>query len=250
MCPRSSITTPVPSRLEPRVVLLRALGMAFILTRTTAASISSASLSSSACMCWDFWTRGLSLGSSAAAPPHPSSKAADTASIRFLIIVVPCDAVIVLLNGAHFYCPAKRRRPCPGYHFSMGASRGMSLFLNLGHTLDHLLMLIFPTVVLAMGAELGRGYADLLPLSLGGFIAFGAFAIPAGWLADRWSRYKMMVLFFFGIGVSLSLTGFAQAPWQIAVGLTLTGMFAAIYHPVGLAMLFAAPKNLGMALGW
>src|SRR5204862_122835 len=173
MCPRSSITTPVPSRLEPRVVLLRALGMAFILTRTTAASISSASLSSSACMCWDFWTRGLSLGSSAAAPPHPSSKAADTATIRFLIIVVPCDAGIVLLNGAHFYCPAKRRRPCPGYHFSMGASRGMSLFLNLGHTLDHLLMLIFPTVVLAMGAELGRGYADLLPLSLGGLIALG-----------------------------------------------------------------------------
>src|SRR5258705_9927736 len=56
----------------------------------------------------------------------------------------------------------------------------MSLFLNVGHALDHLLMLIFPTVVLAMGAELGRGYADLLPLSLGGFIAFGAFSIPAG----------------------------------------------------------------------
>jgi len=27
-------------------------------------------------------------------------------------------------------------------------------------------------------------------------------------------------------------------------------MFAAIYHPVGIAMLVAAPKNLGMALGW
>jgi len=60
----------------------------------------------------------------------------------------------------------------------MGASRGMSLFLNLGHTLDHLLMLIFPTVVLAMGAELGRGYADLLPLSLGSFIALALFRSP------------------------------------------------------------------------
>src|SRR2546430_7665098 len=46
------------------------------------------------------------------------------------------------------------------------------------------------------------------------------------------------------------LTGFATAPWQIAFGLTVTGMFAAIYHPVGIAMLVAAPKNLGMALGW
>jgi len=28
------------------------------------------------------------------------------------------------------------------------------------------------------------------------------------------------------------------------------GAFAAIYHPVGIAMLVASPKNLGMALGW
>ena len=39
----------------------------------------------------------------------------------------------------------------------MSASRGMSLYLNLGHALDHLLMLVFPTVVLAMGEELGGG---------------------------------------------------------------------------------------------
>jgi len=123
-------------------------------------------------------------------------------------------------------------------------------FINLGHLLDHLVMLVFPTVVIALGREWGRPYSELLPMALGGFIAFGAFAIPAGWLADHWSRYKMMVVFFFGIGASLFVTGFAAAPWQIAAGLTLTGMFAAIYHPVGIAMLVAAPKNLGMALGW
>ena len=123
-------------------------------------------------------------------------------------------------------------------------------FINLGHLLDHLVMLVFPTVVLALALEWNRPYSELLPLALGGFIAFGAFAIPAGWLADQWSRYKMMVLFYFGIGGALFLTGFATAPWQIAVGLFITGMFAAIYHPVGIAMLVASPKNLGMALGW
>jgi MFS family permease len=123
-------------------------------------------------------------------------------------------------------------------------------FLNLGHLLDHLVMLVFPTVVIALARQWDRPYSELLPLALGGFIAFGAFAIPAGWLADHWSRYRMMVVFYFGIGASLFVTGFAAAPWQIAVGLTVTGMFAAIYHPVGIAMLVAAPKNLGMALGW
>jgi MFS family permease len=132
----------------------------------------------------------------------------------------------------------------------MSDRRYLVPFINLGHLLDHLVMLVFPTVVIALGREWGRPYSELLPMALGGFIAFGAFAIPAGWLADHWSRYKMMAVFFFGIGASLFLTGFATAPWQIAVGLTLTGMFAAIYHPVGIAMLVAAPKNLGMALGW
>jgi len=132
----------------------------------------------------------------------------------------------------------------------MNNNRWLVPFLNLGHLLDHLVMLVFPTVVIALARQWDQSYSELLPLALGGFIAFGAFAIPAGWLADHWSRYRMMVVFYFGIGASLFITGFATAPWQIAVGLTVTGMFAAIYHPVGIAMLVASPKSLGMALGW
>ena len=135
------------------------------------------------------------------------------------------------------------------YYSRMPASRSLTLFLNLGHTFDHLLMLIFPTVVLAMSAELGRGYSELLPLALGGFICFGAFSIPAGWLADRWSRFGMMVVFFFGIGTAAVLTGLARGPVEIALGLTLIGVFAAIYHPVGITMLVANQPNVGRALG-
>src|SRR5215212_2827899 len=97
------------------------------------------------------------------------------------------------------------------------ANRFLVPFINLGHLLDHLAMLVFPTVVLALGREWDRPYSEMLPLAVGGFVAFGAFAIPAGWLADHWSRYKMMVLFYIGIGVSLFATGLAQASWQIAV---------------------------------
>ena len=132
----------------------------------------------------------------------------------------------------------------------MSERRLLVPFINLGHLLDHLVMLVFPTVVVALAREWDRPYSELLPLALGGFIAFGAFAIPAGWLADHWSRYKMMAVFFFGIGGSLFLTGFASSAWQIGLGLTLVGMFAAIYHPVGIAMLVAAPERMGRALGW
>jgi MFS family permease len=132
----------------------------------------------------------------------------------------------------------------------MTQNRLLAPFLNLGHLLDHLAMLVFPTAVVALAREWDRPYSELLPLSLGGFIAFGAFAIPAGWLADHWSRYRVMAIFFFGVGGSLIVTGLAQSPWHIAAGLTLTGAFAAIYHPVGIAMLVSAPGRMGRVLGW
>lgn len=127
--------------------------------------------------------------------------------------------------------------------------RRLALYLNVGHTLDHLVLLVFPTVVLALGKEWDRPYSELLPLALGGFIAFGAGSIPAGWIADRWSRFGMMVIFFIGLGVATVLVGLAQTPTQIAMALTLVGAFAAIYHPVGIAMLVANSPKVGSVLG-
>jgi MFS family permease len=128
-------------------------------------------------------------------------------------------------------------------------ARQSQLFLNVGHALDHLFMLIFPTVVLAMAPEFDRPYSEMLPLALGGFIMFGAGSIPAGWLADRWSRRGMMVVFFVGIGAASVLTGLARSPWQVATGITLIGTFGAIYHPVGIAMLVSGRDKVGRVLG-
>lgn len=122
-------------------------------------------------------------------------------------------------------------------------------FLNVGHAYDHLFMLVFATAVLRLESDWGMSYDELLPLSLGGFIAFAAGSIPAGWLGDRWSRTGMMTLFFLGIGASSILTGLAQGPWQLAGGLTLIGLFAAIYHPVGIALVVSGADKVGSALG-
>lgn len=131
----------------------------------------------------------------------------------------------------------------------MTHTRSTQLFLNFGHSLDHLLLLIFPTVVIAMAPQFGMTYGEMLPLSIGGFIMFGAGSLPAGWLADRWSRRGMMVVFFTGMGAASVLVGFAQTPWQVAVALTLVGTFGAIYHPVGITMLVSGRDKVGRVLG-
>jgi MFS family permease len=123
------------------------------------------------------------------------------------------------------------------------------LLLNIGHFLDHLFTLIFATVAaLALHREWGLGYADLLKYATPGFLAFGLFALPAGWIADKWSREGMMSVFFIGIGCASIATAFARTPFEIGLGLFVVGVFAAIYHPVGLAIVVAKWKNTGMRI--
>jgi len=127
--------------------------------------------------------------------------------------------------------------------------RAHFLLLNIGHFMDHLFTLIFATVAaLALHREWGLGYADLLRYATPGFFAFGVFALPAGWLADKWSRDGMMSVFFVGIGVASIITGFARTPFEVGLGLFVLGMFAAIYHPVGLAIVVEKWKNTGMRI--
>ena len=129
------------------------------------------------------------------------------------------------------------------------SDRSRILFINVGHGLDHLFLLLYPTVVLTLEGVFGRSYGELLSLAVPGFIAFAAGTLPAGWLGDRWSRPGMLAIFFVGIGAAAILTGFARTPFELAVGLTLIGLFASIYHPVGIAMLVEGRDKVGKLLG-
>jgi MFS family permease len=133
------------------------------------------------------------------------------------------------------------------------------LFLNLGHFFDHFLILIYATVAMAIAtdrqvdipgivAEWNMSYADLVLFSAGGFVAFGLFSLPAGWLADRWSRPGMIAVFFLGMGAASILAALAQSPWQLAAGILVVGTVGAIYHPVGLAMVVQGRRRTGVAL--
>ena len=58
----------------------------------------------------------------------------------------------------------------------------------------------------------------------------------------------MIIIFFIGIGFSSFITALSQSPLQIALGLTLIGIFAAIYHPVGIALVIEGHVRTGIPL--
>ncbi len=123
-------------------------------------------------------------------------------------------------------------------------------FLNWAHALDHFVILIYPTVVIELQITYGRSYAELIALSTASFLAFGLFSLPAGWLADRWSRRNMMVAFYVGCGVSLIAAAVAPSLMALAVALFVLGIFAAIYHPVGTAMVIESATHRGRTMAF
>lgn len=126
-------------------------------------------------------------------------------------------------------------------------------FVNAAHTVTHYSLLILPTAVLAMatpGGRFGDAYGPILALATGMFVLYGLFSLPQGWIAQRVGRPALMTVFFVGTGLSMVATAFAGSPVTLALALAATGLFAAIYHPIGTAMLVdAAGDKPGRAIG-
>ena len=131
-----------------------------------------------------------------------------------------------------------------------GFPRSVSLLLNIAHGVDHMFLLIFATAVVTIAVEFGFStWTDLMPYSVGAFVLFGLGALPAGRLGDRWGRRIMMIIFFVGMGLAALLVALTQNAWQLAAALTLLGVFASIYHPVGIPMLVQNVSNPGAVIG-
>ena len=127
------------------------------------------------------------------------------------------------------------------------------LYLNFGHFIDHMLILIFAKAAFSAGIDFGFGkdgaYAEMLFYGIPSLVLFGACAPIAAHMADHWNRNGMLTVFFVGIGLASILTGFAQSLLQIGLGLGLIGIFASIYHPVGIAMIIEDGGKVGWRLG-
>jgi MFS family permease len=129
--------------------------------------------------------------------------------------------------------------------------RSTAALLNVAHAIDHMFLLIFATAVASIAADFGVArWEDLMPYGVGAFAMFGLGSLPAGRLGDLWGRRRMMLVFFFGMGLSALIAAVTQSAWQLAAALTLLGAFSAIYHPVGIPMLVQRSTRPGLTIGF
>ena len=158
------------------------------------------------------------------------------------------DGIIAVFAG-----PATRARAILGMESTAMRAPSALLaqaFAAIGHFYVHLFTAFYFVIVLALQAEWRLGYGELLSLWTLGSLLMGAGALPAGWLGDRWSARGMMAVFFIGIGLSSIACGLVRTPTQLMVCLAAVGLFASIYHPVGIAWLVRNARQQGKAVGF
>jgi MFS family permease len=123
------------------------------------------------------------------------------------------------------------------------------LFSCLGHSYMHLFAAFYFVIVVTLEDAWRLSYAELIDLWTLGALLIGLAALPVGWLADRWSAPWMMAIMFLGMGAASIVCGFSDGATALWLGLTGIGLFAAIYHPVGITWVVRSAKERGKALG-
>ena len=121
---------------------------------------------------------------------------------------------------------------------------------SFSHCMTHLYMLVFPSLVTPLRAELGMSLSEALSLTFLGYLLYGLGALPAGMISDRWSAQGMLVVCLAMSGSGALLAGFSHSGTMLTVALALMGLGASIYHPTGMALISRAfSARRGWALG-
>ena len=136
--------------------------------------------------------------------------------------------------------------------FNIEASRNLTLpdmYINIGHFLDHFIMLIFAKAAFDAGRHFGLSYDEIIIYGTLGLFLFGAAAPLAGWLADKYSRSLIIIIYPFGVSLGAFLCFLSSSPIMLGFSIGVIGFFAAIFHPVGIAMLIRDSDKVGVRLG-
>ena len=118
---------------------------------------------------------------------------------------------------------------------------------SLAHATTHALELTFAALLLRIGLEFGADLAVLGAVANVGTFTFGATALPAGYLSDRFGPRAVMAGCMGVAAVCAVLVAAAPNLLLLAVALALLGAAIGLYHPAGTAMVSTVARRRGLA---
>ncbi len=130
------------------------------------------------------------------------------------------------------------------------AERRLITYTAFAHALIHVIELTYPALLTRIAEDFGLRAVILGTIASVFAWAFGASAIPAGFLTDRLGSRRVLLYAFVGAAVSLVLVGLSPNEWFLAATLALLGFCIGLYHPAGLSLMAQGVRQRGLALGF
>lgn len=127
--------------------------------------------------------------------------------------------------------------------------RSLIWLVGLSHATNHFVILIFPAVLLLVSQEFGLGYAGAGLLANVALFGYGAGALPAGVLADRFGAERLLAIWLATGSLACAGIGLSASPPALLVGLAALGLAASLHHPAGSGILVALKRIPGTDLG-
>jgi predicted MFS family arabinose efflux permease len=120
---------------------------------------------------------------------------------------------------------------------------------GFSHMLVHAVMLVLPVILLVLQKEFNVGLATLGVVATASQFMFGFGALPTGILEKKIGGRNLLLIYQFGVIVSILIIILSKSLWTLTGGLMLLGLFSSIYHPAGLTIISRRVKSLskGMA---
>lgn len=125
--------------------------------------------------------------------------------------------------------------------------RRIILSASVAHAMTHSLELTFAALLLRIGAEFGVALATLGVIANAGTFTFGATALPAGFLTDRFGP-RVVVGGAMAIAAACSaMVALSPTVIFLSAALALLGAAIGFYHPAGTAMVATVVNRRGLA---
>lgn len=110
-------------------------------------------------------------------------------------------------------------------------------FVSVGHGVNEFFSIVIPPIIPLVVTDLGISYAEAGLLVTTFFVMFSIFQLPAGMVADRFGKGRMILLGLAGMSVGIFVASLAVDFVTLLVGQAIAGLGGSTLHPAGMAMI-------------
>lgn len=123
--------------------------------------------------------------------------------------------------------------------------------VTIGHGVNEFFAIVVPPIIPLLVSDLGITYGEAGFLLTFFFIMYSIFQLPAGILADRIGKIRIMIVGLVGMSGAILFASFADSYGLLLVAQTLAGISGSTFHPTGMSIISDAEtrQTEGKAMG-